>query len=78
MYCPMCGHDVSKLVNQRVAVILAVFLGFALVILAIGFPCYFWSESWHRRDAELAEMGLKVVWKHENGMTYTEVVPLEE
>jgi len=77
MYCPMCGHDVSKIVSQRVAVILAVFLGLAIVILAIGIPCFLWAESWHQRDTELAEMGLKVVFKREDGRTQTDVVPIE-
>ena len=78
MYCPMCGHDVSKLANRRVAVILAVFLGIALLIVAIGLPSFLWAESWHRRDVELAQMGLKIVCKRVDGRTYTEVVPLEE
>ena len=75
MYCPMCGHEMGWSLRgalgieekslRRILMVLAVFLGIALVILAVFIPCYLRSVSMDRRDADLATAGYKVVYLEE-------------
>lgn len=89
MFCPMCGHEegwslrgaigIEEASMRRVLLVLAVFVGFAMLILAVVVPSYLWASSCHQRDVDLAAMGYKAVCvKKASGILDTDVIPLEE
>jgi len=87
MFCPHCGTEmgwslrgalgIEEASMRRVLIVLAVFIGIALMIVAMFIPCYLRSASLDRRDAELAAMGYRAV-RAEGDWGPTEIVKIEE
>lgn len=86
MFCPNCGTEmgwslrgalgIREVSLRRVLLVLAIFVGIALVLLAAFIPCYLRSESLDRRDVELAAMGYRAV-RAEGDWGPVKIVPME-
>lgn len=87
MFCPNCGTEIGWSLRgalgieeasmRRVLLVLAVFVGITLLLLAVFIPCYLRSASLDNRDAVLASMGYRAVYE-EGTYSHPRIVPLEE